>query len=227
MKCDDLLHRWDLTVSEAIALQRELATKVISKPLCRSVKKIVGLDAAFDEHVGQCYGVAVLWDVKCGEVLEVAYAVAPINFPYVPGLLSFREVPVLLKALYRLRGQPDLLLCDGQGIAHPRRFGLASHLGVIVGMPSIGCAKSRLIGTYEEPEQRRGATSILVYKGEPIGAVVRTRDKVRPVYVSIGHLITLPEAIQIVLSCARGYRVPEPTRIADHLVRQLKAKGRL
>jgi deoxyribonuclease V len=146
-----------------------------------------------------------------------------VAFPYVPGLLSFREIPVVLDALGKLRHPPDLLLCDGQGYAHPRRFGLACHLGVLTGIPAIGVAKSRLIGEYAEPGSNKGDWSPLMDGGEVIGAVLRTRDNVNPVYVSVGHRIELDAAQRIVLACATRYRLPEPTRLADRLVAHVKS----
>ena len=149
-----------------------------------------------------------------------------MTFPYVPGLLSFREVPVLLKVLRRVATPVQGVLCDGHGIAHPRRLGLASHLGVIVGLPTVGCAKSRLCGTHDEPGTKRGSMTPLTDYGERIGSVLRTRDGVRPVYVSPGHLTDFETSIVWVLACGGGFRLPEPVRLADRLVAAYKASGR-
>ena len=159
------------------------------------------------------------------EVIETAGHVARARFPYVPGYLSFREIPVLLGAFRKIRRRPDLVVCDGQGVAHPRRFGLASHLGLVLGMPSIGCAKSRLVGDHDEPRRERGSSVPLIFEGREVGAVVRTRDGVAPLYVSPGHRIDVEGAARLVLSCCRGVRLPEPTRRAHMEVNVLRTRG--
>jgi deoxyribonuclease V len=185
---------------------------------------VAGIDCAFlDESI---IAVAVVWDAVRRKVIETRAAKAPLNFPYVPGLLSFREVPVMLKALRCLATPVDGVLCDGQGIAHPRRFGLATHLGVIIGLPTVGCAKSRLCGTHREPGRHCGSVAPLMDGGERIGSVLRTRDDVRPVYVSPGHLCDHESSIAWVLACSAGFRLPEPTRLADKLVAQYKKTGK-
>jgi deoxyribonuclease V len=156
------------------------------------------------------------------ETLDTATAQGPTSFPYVPGLLTFREGPILLRAFARLTTRPDLIIFDGHGFAHPRRFGLASHLGYLLDIPSIGCAKSVLIGEYREPDWRAGSFAWLIHQGERIGAAVRTRDGRRPVYVSVGHRMGLANALRIVLSVVTKFRIPEPTRIADIMVERLK-----
>lgn len=187
-------------------------------------QRIAGIDCAFlDESV---ISVAVAWDVAGQTVLETRAASAQLTFPYVPGLLSFREVPVILKALRRLVTPVGGILCDGQGIAHPRRFGLASHLGVITGLPTVGCAKSRLIGTHGDPGTKRGSVAPLLDGRERIGSVLRTRDGVRPVYVSPGHRCDHESSVTWVLACGGGFRLPEPTRLADRLVAGYKRTGR-
>lgn len=208
-------HRWDLTPPQAAALQRELARRVRIRPLPPGVRRIVGLDAAFTPE--ECVAAAVLWDLERREVLEQSVARRPVRFPYIPGLLSFREAPALLAALEKLKGVPDVLLCDGQGRAHPRRFGIACHLGVLTDLPAVGCAKSLLVGEYREPATRRGSRAALMDRGERIGTVLRTRDGVRPVFVSVGHRADLVTAEDVVLRCALRYRLPEPTRLADLL----------
>ena len=205
---------------EAITLQTKLARHVIRKAFFAPSDKITvaGVDTAYRQNRA-CAAVVVisLEDLK---IIEEVVAVKPARFPYIPGLLSIREGPVILEALSRLKAAPDVLMVDGHGIAHPRRFGLASHLGLFTGIPAIGCAKTRLIGEYEEPQSTRGSIANLTDEGETIGAVVRTRTGVKPVFVSIGHRINLDLCIRIVLKSCRGYRLPEPLRRADHLSRK-------
>jgi deoxyribonuclease V len=177
------------------------------------LRLVAGVDCAFG--TGEVFASAVLYDVETGVAVETRGARRPLRFPYVPGLLSFREAPAILAALRALRGTPDALLCDGHGLAHPRRFGIACHLGVLCDLPSVGVAKSLLVGTHSPPGERRGQRSMLRHHGECIGSVLRTRAGVRPVYVSVGHRIDLPSAVRLVLRCATGFRLPEPTRLAD------------
>jgi deoxyribonuclease V len=183
---------------------------------------VAGLDAAFSADDELCFAAVVLWDLRRHQVVEQHVAIRPLVFPYIPGLLSFREVPALLAALRKLKQTPDALMCDGQGVAHPRRFGIACHLGVVCDLPAVGCAKSRLIGTHGEPSMARGSQMPLTDKGEIIGTVLRTQTGVRPVYVSIGHKADLSAAAQMVMDCAVKYRLPEPTRLADQLVAAAK-----
>jgi len=215
-------HPWKVTPREAVAIQRRLASRVRARPARRAIRRVAGLDAAFSADGLFCIAAAVLWDVWDRRVVEERTARIRVGFPYVPGLLSFREAPALLAALRRLQGEPDALLCDAHGLAHPRRFGLACHVGVIAGLPTVGCAKSRLIGESVDPGPRRGARLALREKRERIGTVLRTRDGVRPVFVSVGHGIDLPGAERLVLRCGNGYRLPEPTRLADRLVAAVK-----
>lgn len=222
MKLPRQLHKWNLSPSKAIELQRKLANLVKTEPTNRPVRFIAGLDAAFSKDDKLCFGAVVLWDMLEQRVIEQYTSCAKLTFPYVPGLLSFREVPTLLLALKKLRRIPDLLMCDGQGLAHPRRFGLACHLGVLCDLPAIGCAKSKLLGTHTELSQARGSRAPLVDGTEVIGSALRTQTGVRPVYVSIGHKIDLTTAEEIVLACAIRYRLPEPTRLADKLVSTFK-----
>ncbi len=222
MRLPRAIHRWDLTPAQAVRLQRRLARQVRLESLDAIPHRIAGLDAAFSFDGRWCLAAVVLWDAAARAVIEQRTAARPLRFPYVPGLLSFREAPALLAALRALRHRPDLLLCDGQGIAHPRRFGIACHLGLFADLPSVGCAKSRLIGEALDPGPKRGSGSPLVDRGETIGELVRTRDAVRPVYVSPGHRIDQAGATRVVLECAIDYRLPEPTRLADQLVAQFK-----
>jgi deoxyribonuclease V len=207
-----------LSYRAAVAIQQRLAGRVITLNQSRPVRYIAGLDAAFSDDGRQCVAAAVLWDLEANSVFEESVAIRRVQMPYIPGLLSFREAPALLAALRGLRRTPDALLCDGQGLAHPRRFGVASHLGVLCDLPSVGCAKSRLTGTHAEPGGLRGDWTPLRSGAEIIGCVLRTRDGVRPVYVSIGHRMTLARARALVLRCSERFRVPEPTRLADILV---------
>jgi deoxyribonuclease V len=179
---------------------------------------VAGADCAFSPDGGECIAAVVVWDVSARQVVEQVVVRRPLRFPYVPGLLTFREAPAILAAIRKLRREPDVFLFDGQGYAHPRRFGLACHLGVLMDRPSLGCAKSILVGNAGTPGVRRGSTAPLVHDGEQIGAAVRTRDGVKPVYVSIGHRLSLDAAVEIVLACGDGFRLPEPTRRADILV---------
>ncbi|HUS91223.1 MAG TPA: deoxyribonuclease V [Phycisphaerae bacterium] len=217
-------HPWDLTPGEAIALQGRLAGLVRAEPLVGPVRTVAGTDCAFARGGQEVLAVAVLCDAETMEPLAIAHARRRCTFPYVPGLLSFREAPAVIEAVGNLPRRPDLLMCDGQGRAHPRRMGLASHVGLWLDVPTIGVAKSRLCGEHREPGLGRGCRTQLTFEGEVIGSVVRTRTAVRPLYVSVGHRITLAEAVRWTLRCARGVRLPEPTRQADRLVARRKAQ---
>lgn len=205
-------------VADAEAIQRELAPLVELRPLRRAPETVAAVDADYDETF--TYAAAVLCGYRFPEkALEKKVAIRPTSFPYLPGHLSLREAPAALEALGELSRRPDVLLVDGQGIAHPRRFGIACHIGVVSGIPAIGCAKTHLIGDFREPGPQRGDWSPLEFRGEILGAVLRTRDRVKPLFISPGHLVTLEEAMEIVLHCATQYRLPEPLRIADSLAR--------
>lgn len=209
------LHRWDLTPAEAIALQQDLRAKVITTPTAGAVRTVAGLDVSTAGR--RVHAAVVVLSYPDLQPLETVEAELPLAFPYVPGLLAFREGPSVLAALERLRTEPDLLFFDAHGLAHPRRMGLASHIGVILDRPSIGCAKSLLCGQHEPVGSGAGAHSEIWDGDEVIGAAVRTREQARPVYVSIGHRIDLASAVRYVLSCTRGYRLPEPTRWAHRV----------
>lgn len=217
-------HNWSVSPKEAIAIQKRLSASVRLKRPDRPIRYVAGVDAAFTADGRFCLAGVVLWDRQSGETVERQTASRRLTFPYIPGLLTFREAPAIIEALRKLHNTPDCLLCDGQGIAHPRRCGIATHLGIVVGLPSIGCAKSRLIGDYLMPAQIRGSRSPLSFKDEIIGCVLRTRDNVKPLFVSVGNDIDLESAIKVVLDCGRGLRLPEPTRLADHLVGEEKRK---
>lgn len=206
--------RMPLTPRAAAELQSRWRHLVIRRGTVHP-RLVAGTDVSVKGKIARA-AIVVLRDL---EPVEEVTLEQPVEFPYVPGLLSFREIPPLLAAWTRLRSRPDVILVDGQGYAHPRRFGLACHLGVLLDLPTIGCAKSRLIGHHEDPPPERGSWTPLVDDGERIGAALRTRHGCRPVYVSIGHRVTLEEAIRVVLSCAPRYRLPEPQRLADRLSR--------
>ena len=210
-------HNWDLTPREAIAVQKRLHGKIMLEDDFGTVSRVAGTDVGFDDDGRTTRAAVALLSFPELELVEYALARLPTRFPYVPGLLSFREVPALLAALGKLRTPPDLVLCDGQGYAHPRRCGLASHLGLVTGLPTIGVAKSRLTGTFREPPQRRGAWRPLLDGEETIGAVLRTRAGVKPVFVSAGHRVSLETAIRYTMACVRRYRLPETTRWAHRL----------
>lgn len=211
------IHSWELSPREAIALQRRLQAKIVTGDRLGPVRHVAGTDVGF-ENAGRVTRAAVaVLTFPALELADWAVIRQPTRFPYVPGLLSFREIPALLVALTRLRVRPDLVLCDGQGLAHPRRCGLASHLGLVAGFPTIGVAKSRLMGTYREPPQRRGAWTPLRDGGEIIGAVLRSRSHVKPIFVSIGHRVSLDTAVACTMACVTRYRLPETTRWAHRL----------
>ncbi len=218
MKLPGPMHRWDVTPREAIAIQEALAGRIRRRGSVRDARLIAGADLAFAVGGTRCIAGVVVWDLRAQVVVEQRVAVQPVRFPYVPGLLSFREAPALLAAVQKLQCSPDVFIFDGQGWAHPRRFGLGCHLGLLIDRPSIGCAKSRLIGQYDEPGPERGARSPLMDRGQRVGTVLRTRTGVKCVYVSVGHRVSLPAAEQLVLACCTRYRLPEPTRLADRLV---------
>lgn len=212
-----MTHPWPASAAEAIALQQKLRERVIVVDQLGTVRTVAGLDVG-PEGDGSVMRAAVAV-LSFPDLMTADQVVArrPASFPYIPGLLSFREIPALLDALARLGALPDLLLCDGQGLAHPRRFGLACHLGVLTGIPSIGVAKSLLVGEHGPLPHARGSWRPLVHKGEVVGAALRTRTGVAPVYVSIGHKVALATAIDYVLACAPNYRLPETTRAAHRL----------
>ncbi len=215
-------HRWRVTPMQARQIQQRLAGAVRLRPL-PEVAAVAGLDCAFSRD--RVFAAAVVWDVRRRQVLESRAHSCRLTFPYVPGLLSFREAPALLGVLRRLRTPVDALLCDGQGIAHPRRFGLASHLGVLLDAPAIGCAKSRLIGAYTEPGRQLGDVTPLMIDDEQVGTVLRTRTDVKPVFVSPGHHCDLGGAVDLVLRCGGGFRLPEPVRLADKYVGAFKKES--
>jgi deoxyribonuclease V len=212
------LHEWKVSYHEAVAIQNELRKKVSFVALRTDINTVAGADASYDKRSNRMYATIAVLEFPSLELIEKAVAEAEAAFPYIPGLLSFREVPAVAQAFEKLTHKPDILICDGQGVAHPRRFGLASHLGLLFGIPTVGCAKSRLCGTHGPVGPEAGDYAPLKMDGRTVGAVLRTRTGVKPVFVSVGHLVNLRGAIKMVLRCCAGYRLPEPTRRAHHLV---------
>jgi deoxyribonuclease V len=219
-------HRWDVTPAEARRLQAAMAAEVdVTTPLADSWQTVAAADVSFDRYSPVLHAAVVVVDRASGTLTDSAVVSAPAAFPYVPGLLSFREAPAVLEAFGRLETVPDVLLCDGQGRAHPRRLGLACHLGLWLGLPAIGCAKSRLCGEYDEPGPQRGDRAPLIDRGEVVGAVLRTRDRVAPLYVSPGHRCDLESAVRVVLELVGKYRLPEPARLAHRLVNEARREA--
>lgn len=208
---------WNLTPVEARIQQVELAQRARRTNDFGAVNFVAGIDVGFEEQKTVARAAVIVLTFPALEPVAVAIARRPVTFPYIPGLLSYRELPVVLDALGKLGREPDLLIVDGHGFAHPRRFGIACYLGVLLDKPSIGCAKSILVGRAAEPENRVGAWTPLIDKGETIGAAVRSKLKTNPLYVSIGHRVDLPTSIDFVLRCLKGYRVPETTRYAHRV----------
>jgi deoxyribonuclease V len=217
------LHDWDISVTQARQIQRELSEQVIrNNDRAGRFNTVAGVDISGADSDNMATAAVVVLSYPHNNILEVSTVRGQPPFPYISGFLSFREIPLILKAFQTLSNIPDIVLVDGQGIAHPRRFGLASHLGLILDIPTVGCAKSRLCGSHEMPDSTAGTYSELVDNNEIIGAVVRTKFNVRPLYISIGHKIDLQSAINCVLECCKGYRLPEATRLAH-----LAAGGKL
>lgn len=215
-------HRWDLPPRDAIDLQTQLASQIVLEDDPGEIRTVAGADMSIDTRTGTGFGGVIVFEFPSLREIERVSASGPLTFPYIPGLLSFREGPILLEAFEKLRNTPDVILFDGQGIAHPRRLGIACHLGLILNQPSIGCGKSLLCGTYKEPGPLKGDMTPLEDHGAVVGAVLRTRDRVRPVFISPGHRISPARAIKIVLQCTDGYRIPKPTRLADQFVGSIK-----
>jgi deoxyribonuclease V len=214
--------RWNLTPREAMRLQERLRERVVLEDKFGTVRTVAGADLAFDPATGVAFAGVIVY--RFPELFEIERRMArrKLCFPYVPGLLSFRESPILLAAFARLRTEPDLILIDGHGRAHPRLFGIACHIGVLFDKPTIGCGKSLLVGEYEEPAAKSGSASPLVFRGERVGMVLRTRERVKPIFVTQGHRVSLHSAVRLVRACVDGFRIPKPTREADHYVRDLR-----
>ncbi len=210
-------HDWPSTAEAAIEIQQQLRQEVITQDQLPAVKWVAGVDVGFEAEGSITRAAIAVLSFPVLQLRETAIARRPTHFPYIPGFLSFREVPAVLEALGQIRQTPDLLLCDGQGIAHPRRLGIASHLGLLVNLPSIGVGKSRLVGKYGAVPEERGGWTPLLHRGETIGAVLRTRPKTNPLFISPGHRISLETAIGYVMACTTRYRLPETTRYAHKL----------
>lgn len=213
------LHGWDLDYKDAVALQRELAVR---QRLCPAdvddIRYVAGADVSYGRGDTEAVAAVVVVEIPGLHVVETATASAPLTFPYIPGLLSFREAPALIEAFRRIDAQMDAVIFDGHGLAHPRRFGLACHVGLWLDIPSVGCAKKKLVGDHEPVPLEAGSRQPLIHDGETVGCVLRTRDRVKPVFVSPGHCADIDSATAIVELCLRGYRLPEPTRLAHHEV---------
>ncbi len=219
------LHNWNLSYSQARDFQKNLASKVQLVSLKKPPKLIAGIDCAFSKDGKKIIAAVVVLKLPDFVSVETTSALRKVTFPYIPGLLSFREAPVCIAAVEKLKAEPDVFIIDGQGIAHTRRLGLAAHLCLFFDKPTIGCAKSRLTGYFEDPPPEKGAYSLLKDKDEVIGAVVRTRTNVKPVFISVGNKCRLDDAIKIALDCTTKYRLPEPTRLAHQLVSKLRLKA--
>ncbi|ARK10426.1 deoxyribonuclease V [Fibrella sp. ES10-3-2-2] len=216
------LHEWPDSPEAAIAIQQQVRSQVRIQPLTGPVETIAGCDISFNKFEETVYAGIVVLRLDTLETIAEATAIATTSFPYVPGLLSFREIPALLDAWNNLTVMPDVVVFDGHGIAHPRRLGIAAHAGLWLNRPTLGCGKSVLVGRYEEPALERGAWSPMLHRGDVIGAALRTKNKVNPVYVSPGNLIDLETSVALMLQCNGGYRIPEPTRRAHNLVNALR-----
>jgi deoxyribonuclease V len=210
-------HPWPQTIEEAIAIQEQLRSEVITENQLSTVRYVAGVDVGYDNTDAVSQAAVTVLSFPDLQLQQQAVVRRPTAFPYIPGFLSFREVPAVLDALEKISPMPDLILCDGQGIAHPRRFGLACHLGVLTGIATIGVAKNRFIGEHSEVGLDRGSWQPLQDCGQTVGAALRTQTGVKPIYVSIGHKVSLISAIEYVLRCALKYRLPETTRLADQL----------
>jgi len=215
-------HPWAVSVQEAFAIQEELRDRLVLEDVPDPPESIAGIDVSFTRGSNLVHAAIVVLERDSLEPIETVAATQEPVFPYIPGLLSFREGPVVLQAYERLSREPDLLMFDGQGIAHPRGLGLASHMGVLFDRPSIGCAKSRLVGEFKEPKQKRGSMRTLSYQRRKVGVVLRTKDNTKPLFISPGHRITVETAARLVLEAGRGYRLPEPTRRAHHEAARVK-----
>jgi deoxyribonuclease V len=218
------LHPWDVNHEEAVMIQERLKDRVVVRKFDKEIRYIVGLDASYAKGSRMVWAGAVVLDFPSLVKKEERWSQREVSFPYIPGLLSFREIPALLEVLRKITTEPDLIFCDGQGIAHPRGIGLASHLGVLVRKPTIGCAKSRLVGEFAPVGERKGDYAYLRYHDKVIGAVVRTRSRVKPIFISPGYYVALDDCIRLVLETCTRHRIPEPTRQANNLVNSIRRR---
>ncbi|HUV59778.1 MAG TPA: deoxyribonuclease V [Desulfatiglandales bacterium] len=216
------LHPWDVTYKEAVKIQKDLKDKVSLKKIDKRIKYVAGLDVSYAKGSNIMWAGVVVLDFPSLNKAEERWSQKKVSFPYIPGLLSFREIPALIDALRKMEIEPDLIFCDGQGIAHPRGLGLASHLGILLNKSTIGCAKSPLVGTYNQVGERKGNYAYLIHQNRIIGAVVRTRSKVKPIFVSPGYGVMLNDCVKFVLETCSKYRIPEPTRQAHLLVNSVR-----
>lgn len=213
-----------LSPKEALTHQKELRDRLQLKPLEKPITTIAGADVSFNKFSPIIYAGIIVLSYPSMEEIERVTVISTVRFPYVPGLLAYREIPPLMEAWEKLKTKPDLLVCDGQGYAHPRRMGIASHFGIIENLPTIGCGKTKLVGAYEEPDNEALSQSVLTDKDETIGVVLRTKKNCRPVFISPGNLITIDQSVEIIKNCIGKYRIPEPTRRAHLLVNEVRAK---
>jgi deoxyribonuclease V len=219
------LHTWALTYAEAVAVQERLRSRVALRPLSLGkIRHVAGSDLAISKRLDKLVAAVVVMSFPDLDVVETRTVSAKLAFPYIPGLLSFREIPALIQCARKVRTPFDVMLCDAQGIAHPRGLGLASHLGILIDTPTVGCAKSRLVGEHDDPGTRRGDFARLMYQGKYVGCVLRTRERVKPIFVSPGHLVDQPSSRRIATACLTRYRLPEPTRLAHIAAGEAKRK---
>jgi len=218
------LHSWNVGYKEAVEIQERLKKQIILKHSFGNLndKLIAGADVSYSKESGRFYAGVIVFELGTMQKIEEATASGKVSFPYIPGLLSFRESPILLRAFSKIKRGPDIVMLDAQGIAHPRGIGLASHMGLLLDKPSIGCAKTRLVGTYNEMGKEAGLSSPLLIKDKIVGTVLRTKKNVKPVFVSPGHKIDLAASVDLVLKSCRGYRIPEPTRQSHNLVNRIR-----
>jgi len=218
------LHPWGVTYKEAVKIQKDLKDKVSVKKIDKRIKYVAGLDVSYAKESNIMWAGVVVLDFPSLNKAEERWSQKKVSFPYIPGLLSFREIPALIDVLRKMEIEPDLIFCDGQGIAHPRGLGLASHLGILLNKSTIGCAKSPLVGTYSQVGESKGNYAYLIHQNRIIGAVVRTRSKVKPIFVSPGYGVMLNDCVTFVLETCSKYRIPEPTRQAHLLVNSVRSR---
>ena len=220
-----LKHPWPKNYKDAVRVQERLKSRLVMEDRIGDVRLVAGADVSYDKGSDYYHAAVVVLKFPEMETVEEVHASGRAPFPYIPGLLAFREGPIVLRAFRKLKMRPDVVLIDGHGVAHPRGFGLASHMGVLLGIPTVGCAKTVLVGEFKEPARGRGSQSPLVYKNAEVGRALRTKDGIKPVFVSVGHMVSLDKAINIALECCTKYRLPEPTRRAHILVNKIRREA--